>query len=152
EFSHVIGMRTPQGKKVFWSRGNGWVYAGLALMLDALPADWPPRKFYIDVFQRMGKAVLQTQQPDGHWYPSLKDPQHVPVGETSGSALFTFGLAWGVRQGLLDKATYWPAVERGWSAILTRINAAGAVTFVQPIGAEPETFEPDSRGAYGTGA
>src|SRR5262249_13630116 len=131
--SRFITMRTSQGKKVFWCRGNGWVYAGLALLLDVLRDEWPTRKFYIQLFQGMGQALLETQQADGLWYPSLKDPQQVPIGETSGSALFAFGLAWGVRHGLLEKTTYWPAVERAWSAILTRIDAGGAVTSVQPI-------------------
>src|SRR6185436_10302316 len=150
--ARFIGMRTPNGEKVFWSRGNAWVYAGLALMLDVLPADYPTRQFYVDVFRQMSPAVLTTQQPDGHWYPSLKDPQHVPVGETSGSALFVLGLAWGVRHGVLDEATYWPAVVRGWNAILARIGPTGATSFVQPVGAAPETFDPSTREAYGTGA
>jgi rhamnogalacturonyl hydrolase YesR len=150
--ARFIDMRTPNGEKLFWSRGNGWVYAGLALLLDVLPTDYPTREFYVDVFRRMSPAVLTTQQPDGHWYPSLKDPRHVPVGETSGSALFVLGLAWGVRHGVLDEATYWPAVVRGWNAILTRIGPTGATSFVQPIGAAPETFDPSTREAYGTGA
>jgi rhamnogalacturonyl hydrolase YesR len=150
--TRFIDQRTPNGEKVFWSRGNAWVYAGLALLLNSLPADYPTRCFYIELFQRMSPAVLAAQQPDGHWYPSLKDPQHVPVGETSGSALFVLGLAWGVRQGLLDSATYWPVVERGWNAILTRIDTDGAVNFVQPIGAAPKVFDPASRETYGTGA
>ena len=150
--SSYIDERTPNGAKVFWSRGNGWVYAGLALSINNLPADYPTRCFYAGLFQRMSPAVLAAQQPDGHWYPSLKDPLHVPVGETSGSALFVFGMAWGVRQGLLDPATYWPAVERGWKAILTRIDPDGAVNFVQPFGEAPEPFDPTSRATYGTGA
>jgi rhamnogalacturonyl hydrolase YesR len=150
--ARFIGMRTPNGEKVFWSRGNAWVYAGLARMLSELPTDWPTRPFYTKLFMRMSPAVLASQQSDGHWYPSLKDPQHVPIGETSGSALFLFGFAWGVRNGLLDRATYWPSVERGWNAVLTRIGPAGTVNFVQPIGAGPEIFDPASRQSYGTGA
>jgi rhamnogalacturonyl hydrolase YesR len=150
--SRFIDRRTPNGQKIFWSRGNAWVYAGLALMLDVLPADYATRHFYLDVFRQMSWAVLSSQQPDGYWYPSLRDPQHVPVGETSGSALFVLGLAWGVRHGVLDDATYWPAVVRGWNAIITRIGPTGATTFVQPIGAAPEVFDPSTREAYGTGA
>jgi rhamnogalacturonyl hydrolase YesR len=150
--ARFIGQRTPNGAKVFWSRGNGWVYAGLAEVLGTLPREYPGRRFYSEVFRQMSPAVLATQQPDGLWYPSLKDPKQVPIGETSGSALLLFGLAFGVREGLLDSAAYWPAVERGWRGLETRIAKDGAVNFVQPIGAAPETFPPDSREPYGTGA
>jgi hypothetical protein len=150
--ARFIGQRTPHGEKVFWSRGNAWAYAGLALILESLPIDYPTRPFYLDLLQRMSTAVLATQQPDGFWYPSLKDPKHVPIGETSGTALFVLGLAWGVDNGVLDRAKYWPAVERGWNAVLTTISPDGAVGFVQPIGAQPETFDANSRAPYGSGA
>jgi unsaturated rhamnogalacturonyl hydrolase len=93
--TRFIDQRTPNGEKVFWSRGNGWVYAGLAELLNAVPIDYPTREFYIGVFQQMSPDVLAAQQPDGLWYPSLKDPEHIAIGETSGSALFLFGMAWG---------------------------------------------------------
>jgi unsaturated rhamnogalacturonyl hydrolase len=147
-----IGLTTPNGQKVFWARGNAWVYAGLALFLSSLRPDYPTRPFYLDLFQQMSIALLAAQQPDGHWYPSLKDPAHVPVGETSSGALFVLGMAWGVRQHLLDAVTYWPAVERGWNAIVTRIDEEGAVNFVQPFGEAPVNFDPASRETYGTGA
>jgi unsaturated rhamnogalacturonyl hydrolase len=142
--------RTPNGEKVFWSRGNGWAYAGLAEVLNGLPGDHPSREFYIEVFEEMSPAVLQTQQPDGLWYPSLLDPEHVPIGETSGSALFVFGLAWGINQGILDRETYLPSVERGWNALVTKIRDNGEVIYVQPVGAEPKPFDPESNEPYGT--
>jgi rhamnogalacturonyl hydrolase YesR len=147
-----IGARTPNGEKVFWSRGNGWVLAGLPLLLNQMPADYPMRDTYVGLFKEMAGAVLAAQQPDGSWYASLKDPRHIPLPETSGSALFVFGLSWGVRHGLLDRATYWPAVERGWDALVRQISRRGVVGAVQPIGAEPAGFGPASNVAYGTGA
>lgn len=150
--ARFIDLRTPGGRKVFWSRGNGWVYAGLTFLLDAMPADDPSRAFYLDVFRRMSPAVRGAQQPDGFWYPNLADPAQVPVGETSGTSLFLIGLAWGVRLGVLDHDTYWPSVQRGWNAVLSRIGPNGGVGFVQPIGARPERFRADSVQAFGTGA
>src|SRR5690606_29574641 len=70
--ARYIEQRTPSGEKVFWSRGNGWVYAGLALLLETLPEDHPTRDFYVSLFREMTTAVIETQQPDGFWYPSLK--------------------------------------------------------------------------------
>jgi rhamnogalacturonyl hydrolase YesR len=147
-----IDRRTPSGQKVFWSRGNGWVYAGLAEMLDRLPGDHPSREFYLDVFTQMSSSILQAQQPDGLWYPNLHDPGQVPIGETSGSAFFLFGMAWGVDQGILDRETYLPAIVRGWEGLLTRIRSDGEVDYVQPVEDEPRTFDPDSSLPYGTGA
>jgi rhamnogalacturonyl hydrolase YesR len=149
--SRFIDRRTPTGQKVFWSRGNGWVYAGLAVVLEAMPADYANRSFYLKIFQEMTPAIVAAQQSDGLWYPSLKDPSQIPVGETSGSALFLYGLASGIRQGLVDRATYWPVVERGWNALLTRISPRGVVRFVQPVGAEPEEFDAESQAAFGSG-
>jgi rhamnogalacturonyl hydrolase YesR len=149
--ARFIDRRTANGEKIFWSRGNGWVYAGLALLMSSMPRDYPTRKFYVGVFREMTTAILATQQQDGLWYPSLKDPKQVPIGETSGSALFVYGLAWGVHHGILDGATCWPAVEKGWKALLTRLGPDGAVNFVQPIGYQPEMFSADSRAPFGTG-
>jgi rhamnogalacturonyl hydrolase YesR len=150
--ARYIHERTPNGQKVFWSRGNGWMLAGLALLLESLPADYDRRSFYVDVFKRMSAAVIAAQRPDGFWYPSLKDPGQVPSPETSGTALFTFALARGVRSGLLDHATYWPVVARGWSALRTAVDSAGAVQFVQGPAGEPKAFDSTAHVPYGTGA
>jgi rhamnogalacturonyl hydrolase YesR len=144
--------KTPNGKKTFWSRGNGWVYGGLALMLEHLPKDHPKRGFYETLFKEMTTAILAAQQPDGLWHPSLLDPQEIAVGETSGSGFFTFGLAWGVNHGLLDRATHLPAITRAWTALMTRVKPDGLVGYVQPVGAAPDHLEAASTQDYGTGA
>jgi rhamnogalacturonyl hydrolase YesR len=144
--------KTPSGKKTFWSRGNGWVYGGLALTLEHLPADHPARGFYEKLFREMTTAIVAAQQSDGLWRTSLLDPDQVPLGETSGSGFFVFGLAWGVNHGLLDRATYWPAITRGWAGLLTRTKSDGFVGYVQAIGAAPAPLGPDSIQDYGTGA
>jgi rhamnogalacturonyl hydrolase YesR len=38
------------GKKLFWSRGNGWVMAGVVRVLEAMPEDYPTRPRYIERF------------------------------------------------------------------------------------------------------
>ncbi|MCU0781221.1 MAG: glycoside hydrolase family 88 protein [Akkermansiaceae bacterium] len=144
--------KTPNGRKTFWSRGNGWVYGGLALTLEHLPADHPKRGFYETLFKEMTTAILAAQQEDGLWRPSLLDPEEVPVGETSGSGFFTFGLAWGVNHGLLDRAAHVPAIARAWRGLMTRVRADGLVGYVQPVGAAPDRLEAGSTNDYGTGA
>jgi unsaturated rhamnogalacturonyl hydrolase len=144
--------KTPSGNKTFWSRGNGWVYGGLALMLEHLPKDHPKRGFYETLFKEMTTAILAAQQPDGLWRPSLLDPTEVPEGETSGSGFFTFGLAWGINHGLLDRAAHLPAVTRAWTGLMTRVKPDGLVGYVQPVGAAPDHLEPGDTQDYGTGA
>ncbi len=146
------GKRSPSGKKVFWSRGNGWVYGGLALLLETLPADHANRPFYLDLFREMTGAVLASQQPDGFWYPNLADPAEIAQGEASGTGFFVFGLAWGVNQGLLDRRAHWPAIERGWKALVSCLRPDGLVGRVQQIGFEPDQFGAESIQDYGTGA
>lgn len=120
--------RAPNGEKVLWGRGNGWAYAALAELLNTVPTGHESRQFYLDVFRDMSDNVLEAQQPDGLWYPSLLDPEQVPIGETSASALLLYGMASGVEQGILDRETYLPAVERGWNGLLTRIRPDGWTT------------------------
>jgi unsaturated rhamnogalacturonyl hydrolase len=48
---------------------------------------------------------------------SLLAPERYPIKETSGSGFYTYALAWGVNQGLLDRAQYEPAVRQAWAAL-----------------------------------
>ena len=140
------------GQKVFWSRGNGWVMAGLVRVLQYLPTNHPDRPRFEQLFKDMAAKVLTLQQPDGFWRASLLDPKDYPETETSGSALFTYALAWGVNQGLLDRVKCEPAVRKGWAALVDCVAANGKLTNVQPVGDAPTKFTPDSNRPYGVGA
>jgi unsaturated rhamnogalacturonyl hydrolase len=150
--STYFDRREANGKKVFWSRGNGWVMAGLVRMLQLLPANHPSRARFEQLFQEMAESILQAQQPDGLWHSSLLDPQSYPLKETSGSAFHAYALAWGVNQGLLDGAKFKPAIRRAWTALADCVDAEGKLTHVQPIGSDPKTFADDSTEVYGVGA
>ena len=63
--------KEPNGKKIFWSRGNGWVFAGLALILDDMPTDYEHRPFYVKLYQEMADKILEIQPEDGLWRTSL---------------------------------------------------------------------------------
>jgi rhamnogalacturonyl hydrolase YesR len=144
--------REDNGQKVFWGRGNGWVMGGLVRMLQYLPNNYPDRPRFEKQFKEMATKVLTCQQPDGLWRASLLDPASYALKETSGSGFYTYALAWGVNQGLLDKATYEPAVRKAWAALVACVNADGKLTHVQPIGADPKKFKEDSTEIYGVGA
>jgi len=150
--STYLDKEEANGQKVFWSRGNGWVMAGLVRMLQYLPMNHPDRPRFEQLFKDMAAKILSLQQPDGLWRPSLLDPDDFPEKESSGSALFTYSLAWGVNQGLLDRAKFEPAVRKGWTALVGCVNADGKLTHVQPIGQDPRNFAADSTEPFGVGA
>ena len=126
------------GKKVFWSRGNGWVMGGLVRTLQYLPMNHPDRPRFEQQFKDMAAKIVTCQQADGLWRASLLDPDSYPLKETSGSGFYTYALAWGVNQGLLEKEKYEPAVRKAWAALVACVEADGKLTHVQPIGADPE--------------
>ncbi len=99
--STFFGKKGEHGEKIFWSRGNGWVYAGLARILTMLPEDSPSRPRYQALFLKMSRRIVALQKPDGSWAPSLLDPRAGTPPETSGTGFFSYGLAWGVHAALL---------------------------------------------------
>src|ERR1700723_2622411 len=150
--STYFDRREANGKKIFWSRGNGWAMAGLSPMLQLFPADHPGRTRFLQLFREMSETILTNQQPDGLWHSSLLDPQSYPLKETSGSGFYAYALAWGGNQGLLDGAKFKPAIRRAWIALADCVDAEGKLTHVQPIGSDPKTFADDSTEVYGVGA
>ena len=146
-------IREANGKKIFWSRGNGWVMGGLVRVLEELPANYAGREFYIHVFKEMAARLKELQQADGMWRASLLDPDSYPGGEVSGSGFDCYAMAWGINNGILDKATYLPVVEKAWIGLNQCVREDGHVGWVQPIGADPKkNFTADSWEVYGAGA
>jgi unsaturated rhamnogalacturonyl hydrolase len=139
------------GKKLFWSRGNGWVLAGTVNVLRALPANDPSRARYLSLFREISSRIAGLQQPDGLWRTGLLDQEAYTSPEISGSAFFTYALAWGINEKLLDRAKFGPVVERAWRAMLTHIYADGRLGSIQPVGASPGAFKPSSSYVYGVG-
>ena len=128
------------------------MFAGLALVLEYLPPDDPARPRLVALFKEMAPAVLRVQTPEGYWPSSLLDPGQVPGPETSGTGFFTFGFAWGINHGLLDRATYEPAARKGWSALVRAVHPDGKLGYVQQVGASPEPTSAETTEIYGIGA
>jgi len=126
---------TLSGKKDFWARGDGWVFAGLAKVLKDLPLNDVHRPLFEYRYVNLAKALIKIQQKEGYWTRSLQDTAQAPGRETSGTAFFTYGLLWGINNGYLDKATYLPAAAKGWSYLSTiAMQPNGSIGYVQPIG------------------
>jgi len=149
---NYFGKLTPNGKKIFWARGNGWVMAGTVRVLQYLPKNDPYRSKYINLLQTMAASVSRVQGEDGLWRPSLLDPQEVTVPETSSTGFFCYAMAWGINHGYLDRKTYVPVVKKAWSGLVGAVHADGKLGNVQPIGASPATLTADDNQEYGSGA
>ncbi len=147
-----LTKREANGKKIFWSRGEGWVMGGLARTIPYLPADDARRPFYIQQLREMSAKVASLQGADGLWHAGLLDPEHYPLPEISGSALFVYAMAWGVNEGYLDAVVYRPVIAKAWAGILQHIYADGRLGCIQQTGPEPAWYLPSSSYDYGVGA
>jgi len=148
-----LNKKEKNDNKIFWSRGNGWVFGGLALMIPDLPEDWKERKFYEDLFIKMAETIRAIQREDGTWSSGLLgDVNDYPTIETSGSSFFTFGSAWGINNGYLDKETYEPVLLKAWDALTKCVDEKGMLGYVQPIGAAPGESFKNYTEVYGIGA
>ena len=139
------------GQKMFWSRGEGWVMGGLARTLEVLPKDDPARAKYETQLKEMASALAKIQGPDGLWRAGLLDPAAYDQPEISGSSLITFGMAWGINNGILDRSVYGPVVTKAWDGMLKHIYADGRLGDIQQTGAEPTAFKPAASYNYGVG-
>ncbi len=141
-----------KGTKIFWGRGNGWVFAGLAEILSELKPQTKEYTYFLDIYTKMAEKLLTLQTPEGHWSMSLLGQEFYPTPETSGSSFFTYGLAWGLNNGILKGSKYKKAVLKGWKAMASYVNDDGMLGYVQPIGAAPGNASIDKTEVYGSGA
>ena len=133
----------PNGEDCYWSRGNGWVIAALARVLDVLPAKSPHRQEYVRDFNDMVVALEAVQRDDGFWNVSLHDPSHFGGPESSGTAFFVCGIAWGITNGILDGDVHTEAAARGWNALSRRaLHDNGFLGFVQGTAKQPSDSQP----------
>jgi len=141
----VPPYKEPNGADCYWSRGNGWVMAAMARVLDVMPKSAPHRDEYSTVLKDMAAALIPLQREDGFWNVSLKDPTHFGGKELSGTALFTYSMAWGINNGFLDKKTYLPVVTKAWNSLAKDcLHPDGKLGFVQGTGKEPKDGQPVS--------
>ena len=150
--ANYLNKREKNGEKIFWSRGNGWVMAGIVRVLATLPSDDPLRPHYIALLREMAAEVASIQGSDGLWRPGLLDAASYPLPEVSGSAFFTYAIAWGINHRMLDAEKYLPVVEKAWSGMLAHVYQDGRLGSIQPIGEAPADYTPSSSYNFGVGA
>ena len=148
--------KSHNGKKDFWSRGDGWVLAGLAKVLQDLPKDDAHRDHYISLYKKMAKSIIACQQKEGYWTRSLLDPEHAPGYETRGTAFYGYALQWGVNNGFFTEKAYQKAADKAWKYLSTvALQEDGSVGYVQPIGEKAipgQVVDTHSTANFGVGA
>lgn len=148
-----FSKRSPDGSPVFWSRGNGWVLAGTARVLQYMPANYLSRQRYILFFSDLADRIAPLQQPDGFWRANLLDPDAFPQRETSGTGLDCYALAWGINAGILPRNIYLPVVIKAWNALVSCVDPdTGKLGWVQPPGDKPAATTASDSWEYGVGA
>jgi rhamnogalacturonyl hydrolase YesR len=109
----------------FWGRGNGWMAAGMAMLLSSLPESHPQRPAILQAYRKMMATLLLHQGADGMWRQLIDQPSAWP--ESSSTGMFAFAFVTGVKHGWLDAATYTPAARRAWIALVGYLNENGEV-------------------------
>ncbi|TGE03864.1 glycoside hydrolase family 88/105 protein [Hymenobacter fodinae] len=141
----VPPYKEPNGEDCYWSRGNGWVVAAMVRVLEIMPKGAPHREEYEHMYLSMMKALPPLQRPDGYWNVSLHDPTHFGGKELTGTVLFTYGMAWGINHGLLDKKQYQPIITKAWNSMQKEcVHKDGFLGYVQGTGKEPKDGQPVS--------
>lgn len=142
---------TASGKKVIWSRGNGWALAGIARILKYLPKNHATYNRYEKVFKNLAQSLKSRQSEEGFWYPNLADPNDFPVKETSGTSFFIYGLAYGINTGILDRNEYLPIVEKAWKSVYNAVSDEGKVQWGQRVGDRPKLIKMEDSHEYVSG-
>lgn len=148
--------KTVNGKKDFWARGDGWIFAGLAKVLKDVPKNYKYRDLFVRHFQNMAKTLAAAQQSEGYWTRSILDPNHAPGPETSGTAFYTYGFLWGINNGYLPAKTYMPVALKSWDYLTKKaLQPSGKIGYVQPIGEKAipgQVVDANSTANFGVGA
>ncbi|WP_371193836.1 glycoside hydrolase family 105 protein [Glaciecola sp. SC05] len=150
--SRFFDRREDNGEKIYWSRGNGWVFAGITKIMDTLDTDDSRYAYYADVYTKMAKSLADKQADDGYWPVSLAAGEIYTADESSGTAFFVAGLAWGINNGLLEKDEFMPVINKGWNALLRSQQDDGMLGYVQQIGYAPDAVSANDTQLYGAGA
>ncbi len=133
----------PNGKGCYWSRGNGWVTAALVRTLEFLPENSPYRKEYLKTLKEMFKVLTKIQREDGFWNVSLLDPSNFGGKEVTGTAMFTYSMAWCINRGLISSKKYLPVVNKAWNGMVTEsLHPNGFLGYVQGTGKQPSDSQP----------
>ena len=138
--------KEPNGKNCYWSRGNGWVYAALVRAMQDI-MDTPDYDEFLEEYKsdfiKMSEALRACQRKDFFWNVSLHDESNFGGKELTGTSLFIYGMAWGIRHNILDSKIYLPIVANTWKAMVKDcLHKNGFLGYVQGTGKQPSDSQP----------
>ena len=110
-----------------WSRANGWVFMAQADLLSMMPKDHPMREAVIENFRQQASGVARYQGKNGLWHQLLDKEDSYE--EITGTAMFVFGIARGVKEGWLHPDFIYVA-EQGLKGMMKKISDDGDVTSI----------------------
>jgi hypothetical protein len=136
-----VNKTSPNGKYIFWGRGNSWAAIALVQTLDLnlLPQNDSFRNELEETLKDMAAAYAPLQGVDGLWRSDLMDAETFPNPETTASAGALALLAYGVRSGLLNTDFFLPRIASAWAGLLNlSVTTDGThARYCQPVGAAP---------------
>lgn len=110
-----------------WSRANGWIFMAQADLLSRMPKDHPLREAVIENFRQQASGVARYQGKNGLWHQLLDKEDSYE--EITGTAMFVFGIARGVKEGWLHPDFIYVA-EQGLKGMMKKITDNGDVTAI----------------------
>lgn len=147
-----LSEKSGNGKKVLWSRGNGWAMASIPRILAYLPKKDPAYPKYENLLRTMAASLKNRQGDDGMWRVNLADQEDYPNPESSGTAFFVYAMAWGINNDVLNKKTYLPIVNKAWEALYNAVDEDGKVCWGQSVSRDPGNVEKEDSKIYVSGA
>ena len=106
-----------------WARGVGWAAVGLTNLLIEMPEDHPKRAKLMGSYLSLMTGLIPYQAQSGLWRQLIDDPD--AWEETSGSAMFTYAMATGIRLGWLDSKKFGPILRKGWLGLVAQLDESG---------------------------
>jgi rhamnogalacturonyl hydrolase YesR len=107
-----------------WGRGNGFALMGLTEALTYFPEGWSLRPRILEIYRKHVAALTPLASDDGSWREVLDEP--TSYRELTVTAMTVAAMARGIRLGWLT-ASARPVVDKGWRAVVARVNEDGTV-------------------------
>lgn len=114
-----------------WDRAVGWYFMALVDVLDWLPQSHPGHSRLLSYFTKLAVALKRNWDTQGGWWLVMEAPYPGMAGnyiESSGTAMFIYGFLKGMREGYLDKSSYYQIATRAYDAMVEKFMGRNETT------------------------